>query len=151
MSKLEKEQPSNLFFRDILSFPTQYKERQKSVKPYQTRLVNIYRNNNEIIIVGSSSKYQQKMGFYKSNESDELELNTPIRIYCGCPSFNFEFAHILNDENALLNPEEFKIATRKTPKEKNEFSVLTGCKHIISFGSAIYKRLSNINLKISKI
>jgi len=125
-----------MILKDLASIPSAYRDRIEKVKQVKPTIsgTSIIIQNPHIML--SSGKYSQEILFL-----GEVDPDTNIKIYCSCPSFNYEFAHILNDNECLLHPERFRIAIRKTPREKNQKNVLTGCKHSIAAAQFIQKNI----------
>ena len=128
-----------MILKDLATISPVYRERIKKVKQVDSKIIKITKLFQNPNIILSSGKYIQEILFL-----GEINEHTKIQIYCSCPSFNFEFAHILNDNNCLLYPEKFKLAINKTPRKKNKYSILTGCKHCISSAQYIQKKIDHI-------
>jgi len=121
---------------DLSTIPSAFRNRLEKVKNVNIIISRMSILNQNPHIIFSSGKYSQEILFL-----GEVDPDTNIKIYCSCPSFNYEFAHILNDDQCLLHPERFKIAIRKTPREKNQKNILIGCKHCIAAAQFIQKKM----------
>ena len=128
-----------MILKDLASIPSAYRDRIEKVKKVKPMISGTYTILQNPHIILSSGKYSQEILFL-----GEVDPDTNIKIYCSCPSFNYEFAHILNDNECLLHPERFKIAIRKTPREKNQKNVLTGCKHCIAAAQFTQKKMDKL-------
>ena len=121
---------------DLSTIPSAFRNRLEKVKNVNIIISRMSILNQNPHIIFSSGKYSQEILFL-----GKVDPDTNIKIYCSCPSFNYEFAHILNDDQCLLHPERFKIAIRKTPREKNQKNILIGCKHCITAAQLIQKKM----------
>lgn len=94
-----------------------------------------------------SQPYSQNFLFEGVLNHDE----TSVKVNCSCPSFKFEFAHVLNKKKALYNPGDvYKVSILKIPKEKNQKQVVMACKHVIAASRTILKQLDKIQHSIEK-
>lgn len=135
-------------FKHFLSLPHKFKDRKKSVDKLRPRILNInIDSEGRLYVKGASSDYTQQVLFLETTITPE----TKIQLNCTCPSFNFEFAHLLYDQNTLLEPENFKKAIRSSPDVKSTHFVVTACKHCIAFCQYIYKNERFIKNKIRNL
>jgi hypothetical protein len=118
---------------NILNIPAKYRLRYKKVKEvllsdFKIEVKDDYRIFQAKTGTGS---YQTLIAF---NKGEKIRPNSEIKVYCGCKSFEFEFADTISRDNSLL------IQREKPVKLSNKVSVLTGCKHLISLGQYIFQR-----------
>ena len=125
--------------KNNITIPSIYRDRIKSIKSLKPTIIKIEMVGEHPLITCSCSKYNPKILFL-----GKVDPNTNIKMFCSCMSFNYEFAHILNDDESLLFPEQFKTAIKKYPKKKNTKNVLMSCKHCISCSMLILKRIDMI-------
>src|SRR6056297_1836850 len=125
-----------MLLKDLATIPSSYRDRKEKINQVKTMINRTSTINQNPHIILSSCNYSQEILFL-----GEIDPDTNVKIYCSCPSFNYEFAHILNDNECLLHSERFKIAVRKTPREKNQKNILTGCKHCIAAAQFIQKKM----------
>lgn len=132
--------------KDIISFPAYYKKRNSTLK--DVMINNIYMNKyeNEYIITSTSTKYKQEISFIGNTLSKE----TPIKIFCNCESFKFEFAHSIFIRNSLRNSDNFDEDIMKRSKEKNIYNIPCGCKHIVALGKYVFLHINKFNDHIIK-
>ena len=125
-----------LRFRNILNFPSAFRTRQNSVLKLNPIIQNAFIDENGYLVVsGTVKNYNVAIQF----ESEKVDTNSLIKVSCSCPSFNFEFAKTLLDQNSLYQPENFNKAILRNPKKKNAFSIPSPCKHIIAFARFVDK------------
>ncbi len=122
-------------------FPAKYKEREKLTKEVIFTNINTTITEKDTILINSSTnKYQQTMEIYDNN----IHTNSPCKVFCNCESFKYEFANALFRAGSLLKPIEFVRSIIKRPKQKNEYNIASGCKHIVVLSRHVLK------LKIKK-
>ncbi len=121
-------------------FPSAYKEREKSVQDVVFNKISpITKEDKTIFIVSSTGKYTQEIMI----QDETIHLNSPCKVFCTCESFKYEFANSVFRSGSLLKPIEFVRSIIKRPKEKNEFNIASGCKHIV----ALVRQVIKIKLK----
>lgn len=117
-------------------FPAAYKNREKSVKDVVfTKIVVNPDTDKNINIDSSTGKYSQQIIIY----DETIHLNSPCKVYCSCESFKFEFANAVFRAGSLNSPLEFVRSIIKRPKEKNEFNIASGCKHLVALSRQALK------------
>jgi len=116
-------------------FPAAYKDREKSIG--EVRFNNIHQNiiKDKIIIHANTDKYQQEMEI----QDEILHLNSPVKVFCTCESFKYEFANAVFRAGSLLKATSFVRSIISRPKEKNQYNVPSGCKHIVALARQIIK------------
>jgi len=128
-----------MHLQNFLQFPSLFTARQDSWKPLRPRLEQREKKqkgkDNIIVLRGSTGDYEQ----FIELTADTIELSSPAKISCTCPSFKFEFAFALNKNEALYMPENFTESIQNPPKKKNLYKIPTACKHIIAFARFIDK------------
>lgn len=117
-------------------FPSRYSDREKLTK---TIVFNNISSNitekNTIIIKSTTNKYIQEIEIH----DEKIHLNSPCKVFCSCESFKFEFANPVFKSGSLLKPIEFIRSVVSRPKERNEFNIPSGCKHIVALARATLK------------
>ena len=131
-----------MIFKNIFSFPSVYKERNKEIKELQIFLIDVKIVDNKIIIESNCNGYNQTIEFQKNI----IKPSTHIKIFCSCSSFKYEFASVLKKYDSLYNDNLF---VNKLPKEKNPYRVICGCKHLIKFAEFIKKNINMINRRLN--
>lgn len=122
-------------------FPSAYKDREKSIKSVVfNNITPIVNENGTIFIKSSTDRYTQEVEIQDEN----IHLNSPCKIFCSCESFKYEFANAVFKSGSLLKSIEFIRSIVSRPKEKNQFNIPSGCKHIVALCRQILK------LKIKK-
>jgi len=116
-------------------WPAIYKTREKSVEDVIFTNINTTVGENEITIDSTTEDYTQEI-IIKDNT---IHLNSPCGVFCSCESFKFEFANAVFRAGSLIKPIEFVRSIIKRPKEKNEFNIPSGCKHIIALSRQVLK------------
>jgi len=117
-------------------FPAAYKEREKSVQDVVFNKISpITKEDKTIFIVSSTGKYTQEIMI----QDETIHLNSPCKVFCTCESFKYEFANAVFRSGSLLKPIEFVRSIIKRPKEKNEFNIASGCKHIVALARQVIK------------
>lgn len=129
-----------LRFSEILKFPISYSERNNKVDSTNWKVDYVTKNDKKIIFKGSNGSHTVIIEFISFNEGKDINLTTPVKVFCDCESFKFEFAYACDKKEGLLNQSMF---FPKPPKEKNSFLIATGCKHIIGFAQFINKNKFN--------
>lgn len=125
--------------KELSTVSSVYRDRIEKVKSVKPRIIRLSRLNLHPHVTLSSGRYTQEILFLEKVNEDSR-----VKIYCSCPSFNFEFAYILNTNDILLHPRQFSIAVRKTPQMKNQNNIITGCKHCIAAAQLIQKRMDHL-------
>jgi len=131
--------------KDLTIIPAYFNERQINVRKIIVLPIDVVFHEFDVSILFKASDYNQEISFRK-----KIHPDSNIKIFCSCPSFNFEFANILHKNNALLYPEKFTKAITRTPRVRNIKSVLTGCKHCIACGRFINNNLEKIDEMIKR-
>ncbi len=117
-------------------FPSAYKDREESIKSVVfNNITPTINENGTIFIKSSTNKYTQEMEI----KDETIHLNSPCKIFCSCESFKFEFANAVFKSGSLLKSIEFIRSIVSRPKEKNQFNIPSGCKHIIALSRQILK------------
>lgn len=125
-----------LTFRNILNFPSFFRDRQNSVNKLRNIMIQkAYLDENRLTIIGNVNNHTTVIQFDEKN----VDMNNVIRVSCDCQSFSFEFARVLFDSNALYQPENFTQFISKVPKKKNIYSIPSGCKHVIALARFVNK------------
>ena len=122
-------------------FPAAYKDREKSISSVNFNNISpeLDSENKKIIIKASTDKYQQELEIY-----DELiHLNSPVKVFCSCESFKYEFANSVFKAGSLLKPISFVRSIVSRPKEKNQHNIPCGCKHLV----ALCRQVTKIKIK----
>jgi|ADurb_Total_1113_FD_contig_91_54562_length_947_multi_2_in_0_out_0_2 hypothetical protein len=116
-------------------FPAAYKDREKSIG--EVRFNNIHQDiiKDKIIIHASTDKYQQEMEI----QDEIIHLNSPVKVFCTCESFKYEFANAVFRAGSLLKSVNFVRSIISRPKEKNQYNVPSGCKHIVALARQVIK------------
>lgn len=130
--------------RDLLSFPPLFRDRNKTWKKLESKLLDFDDSNGKVILYGETNKHQQIIEI----QGKKIHLNSEVKIYCDCQSFLYEFAHIINDNDSLYGKNQFEKALKLTPREKNRKGIISGCKHIIAFTNYIYRNSNRINNRL---
>lgn len=134
-----------MYLEDLATVPSFFKDRQDKIKKLVVFPQDVIITEFDYIIVLSCHRYTIKISFRSKFDPD-----SKIKLNCTCPSFNFEFAHILYKNDCLLEPEKYRKATAKIPKERNTKSVLGGCKHTIACARHILNNQEKIERLIEK-
>ena len=132
--------------KDLLTPPAMYRDKLNDSRKYRPSINNTSVDGNHFLISYNCGSYTVEFQF----TGDTLKLDDDIKIYCSCPSFNFEFAHILNDDDALLYPESFKKAIDNTPTKKNRYNLVGGCKHCIACARLTYNKFDLLQRKLRR-
>lgn len=78
-------------------------------------------------------------------DSEFLDANTKVKVYCNCENFKFQWAYVLNKHNALIAPQNFILLP---PKQTNPDLKIGCCKHIKVFLELAHeKRLRKLNMQ----
>jgi hypothetical protein len=78
-------------------------------------------------------------------DTEHLDNNTKVKVYCNCDNFKFQWAYVLNKYSALIAPQNFILLP---PKQTNPDLKIGCCKHIKVFLELAYeKRLRKINMQ----
>ena len=135
-----------LKLKDLITPPTMYRNRLKdSYNIYPT--INSSSNHiTNFLIKYNCGNYTVEFQFI----GETLKIDNNLKIYCSCPSFNFEFAHILNDDESLLYPESFKKAINSTPTKKNKHNLIGGCKHCIACGRLTFNKFDLLQTRLRR-
>jgi len=131
--------------KDLSVIPSYFRDRQDSIRKLVVFPLDAFIDDYYYRILFSCNNYDQEIQF-----KHEFDLDSKIRIFCSCPSFNFEFANILYKSDALLYKEKFYKAIQRTPRERNTRSVLTGCKHCIACARFILNNKGHIQQLIDR-
>jgi len=116
-------------------FPAKYKDREKSVGEIQFTNINHNVIDNKIIIHASTDKYQQEIEI----QDEVIHLNSPVKVFCSCESFKYEFANAVFRAGCLLRSINFIRSIISRPKEKNQYNIPSGCKHIVALARQAIK------------
>ncbi len=135
-----------LTIKNFITIPAHYKDRIESIKKLKPKFLNIYLFENYPVLKYICNGYT--LNFQLIGE--EINEDSLIKFSCTCPSFNFEFANTLFNNDALFNPINFRKAISTVPKTKNKYNLVTGCKHSISCINDIYKRMDRIQIFLTK-
>lgn len=125
-----------IILNDLLNFPSFYRDRRQSLEGLIPTITNFKELDTSYLFEGKVGKYNVAIEFIKK---EPITLKSPVRVECSCASFKYEFAAVLFRNRGLYNRENFFVSL---PKEKNKFSIISGCKHIISFANYVLKNNS---------
>jgi len=121
----------------LSKFPAKFKERENSIKDIVFNNISTSIDENGVInIKASTSKYTQEIEVYNSKN---IYLKSECKVFCSCESFKYEFANSIFKSGSLLKPISFIRSIIKRPKERNEFNIPSGCKHIVALTRIILK------------
>lgn len=135
-----------MLLRDFVNPRAFYKDRIQDIKSLKVFLRDIYFHETVPVVKFNCNNYEINIQLIGAEVNDRND----IRISCTCPSFNYEFAHILNDADTLFMPKNFQKAVSAAPKKKNKYNIITGCKHTIACALDVYRNLNKIQLIVSK-
>jgi len=93
----------------------------------------IIKNSKEIV---ANVKNKYRCEIVKTDKNSNWNSDTPVKVYCSCPDFQFRWAYVLDKHRALLHPESFVL---EPPKEKNPGMRIGACKHL----AAVARQLLN--------
>jgi len=136
-----------LKLKDLITPPTMYRNKLKDSYNLYPTINNLSKGNTNFLIKFNCGKYIVE--FQLTGET--LKIDNELKIYCSCPSFNFEFAHILNDDESLLYPKSFKKAIDNTPTKKNKYNLIGGCKHCIACGRLTFNKFDLLQTRIRRL
>lgn len=133
----------NMELNDLFDYPAilRTKKNINKLKSLRTHLIDLKLQENSVILIGRTNNHIQNFQL----SSREIKTNSEIKFNCSCEDFLYRYAHILNDANLLYSPEKFKKAVKDSPTETNKLSILTGCKHCISFARYLKIHQTKIN------
>ncbi|MCK9439425.1 MAG: hypothetical protein WC188_04670 [Candidatus Caldatribacteriota bacterium] len=121
-------------------FPSVYKDREPSVKEVSFVSIEAERTENKTIFIRSSTgKYKQEIEIFDK----DIHLNSPCKVFCSCESFKYEFANSIFRSGSLLQSISFIRSIVSRPKKKNEYNIVSGCKHLV----ALSRQATKIKLK----
>jgi len=116
-------------------FPALYKNREKSVDTVVFNSIKRDIKDDEIIIINATTnKYQQEIEI-----KNGLHLNSEVKVFCNCESFKYEFANAVFRAGSLIRPLSVFRSIVSRPKEKNQYNIPCGCKHIVALARNIIK------------
>ena len=72
-------------------------------------------------------------------QDEIIHLNSPVKVFCTCESFKYEFANAVFRAGSLLKSVNFVRSIISRPKEKNQYNVPSGCKHIVALARQVIK------------
>ena len=125
-------------------FPAAYKDREKSIKTVLFNKISpATHSGDKITVVSSTDKYTQEIVIHDKI----IHLNSPCKVFCTCSSFKFEFANPVFKAGSLLKPIDFVRSIISRPKEKNEYNIPSGCKHLVALSRQVLKLKINNNLE----
>ena len=118
-------------------FPSSYKDREKFVNNVILENVKAEVINENKILITSTTKsgYRQEIEL----EDNKISLRSPCKVFCTCASFKFDFAHAVFRAGSLLKPISFIRSVIQRPKQRNQYDIPSGCKHIIALARAALK------------
>ena len=129
---------------NILTLPAHYKDRISKVNEVSISNFVLDLEKDQInCSCRASNKYTTRISFL---DIKEILSNSPIQVDCNCQSFTFEFAHAVGLDNGLLFPDNFP---NLAAKNKNKYSYLSSCKHLIKFAQFIFHRSVLINNEVN--
>ena len=77
-------------------------------------------------------------------DSEFLDANTKVKVYCNCDNFKFQWAYVLHKYDSLIAPQNFILLP---PKIKNPTLEIGCCKHIKVFLElAFQNQLKRLNM-----
>ena len=124
-----------LTLNNFIRFPTAFKDREKLVDKVRFLQIDPIKTEYGFNVKSRSERYEQEIEFH----DDKISLRSPVKVSCNCESFKFEFANAIYKAGSLINAAQFIRSIIKRPKEKNEFNLQSGCKHIIALSRACLK------------
>ena len=93
----------------------------------------VVKNDNEIV-ANVEDKYRCEIS--KADNSKGWAADTPVKVFCSCPDFQFRWAYVLYEHSTLLHPDSFVL---EPPKKTNPGMKLGACKHL----NAVARELLN--------
>lgn len=128
-------------------FPSAYRDREASVKDVIFNKITPTIMDDTITIESSTDSHTQKIIIHDKS----IHLNSHCKVFCSCSSFKFEFANAIFRAGSLLEPIKFVRSISARPKEKNEYNIASGCKHIVALSRQILKfKIKNNEGKVIK-
>lgn len=93
-----------------------------------------------VVSKGSSKAYSIQVQM----DTDTLQKNSKVKVFCNCDNFKFQWAYVLHKYNALIAPQNFILLP---PKQTNPNQNIGCCKHIKVFLEMAYNhQLKRINM-----
>jgi hypothetical protein len=136
-----------LKLKNIIHFPAYYKEHNLKLDNIDVTSIKIEKIEGKYEINAKSGKHDVKIEF----TDEKLTTDTDIKVFCGCESFKFEFAHALYIKQSLLDAESFKMNLERRGKKKNVYAIPSGCKHVVAVGQYIFRNLEKFQKEIDKL
>lgn len=121
--------------KQLIRFPATFKEREKLVD--QVKLTSIIPTKTDygFEIKSQTNKYKQIMEIHDS----KISVKSPVKVSCDCESFKYEFCNAIYKAGSLVNAFSFLRSIISRPKEKNQYNVISGCKHLIKMSREVLK------------
>lgn len=126
---------------NLINFPAFYKKRNEKLD--DVSFTNIIVKNNAVI--GKSNNHNCIIEF----ENNQIDKNSPIKVYCSCESFKYEFSRAVHFNDSLLNSESFGNFLMKKTTTKNIYSIPSGCKHLVKLARFIFQNKMKIQKEIN--
>ncbi len=133
-----------MILQQLLYLPAYYKNRQEAVNTVMLSNLNIEKKENQLICnCIANRKYQVSIII-----NGRIQSSSEIMIDCTCESFKYEFAYTVGRDKSLIYPNRY---LKTISKDKNKFLHLTGCKHLIKFGSYIFANKIKIERSFNNV
>jgi hypothetical protein len=130
-----------MILHDILTLPSFYKDRHDKVMAVS--ITNVLVDGSFTCSCISNNKYQTKIQFIEG----EIKSNSKILVDCQCASFNFEFMNSIFRSDGLLYVNRHM---NLPAKNKNKYTHLSGCKHLIKFAQFLFHKSNIYNQEFKK-
>ena len=135
-----------LQLKNILTIHPFYKKRIKRLQQTKTFITSVDKlSENALLFTGKSDTGHTIEIEIHRDSTDKFSINSPVKVFCDCHSFKFEFAHTLFRAGALRNKLSFIRSIIQRPKKKNPNLIVGVCKHVISLANQIKPKISNFN------
>ncbi len=135
---------------NILNMPSYFQKRRPSLNYIPLDDVNYQFIDNKYVITADAISSDGKSKYHLTLiiEDVTINANSKIRVDCDCPSFKYEFAYAVGQNDGLIYNKDY---ISKRPKKRNIYSHVTGCKHLVRLGQLIFRRKNLIKPVETKI
>ena len=133
-----------ILLKRITTFPSYFSSRNEKLRSVAFQRITQAIGSHSVTFTGTTAKSGYTTSIEVELVDRKIALQSPIKMRCSCESFTYEFLFPAHMNKGLLGDLP-KLPIGKTkPKEKNPYSIVAGCKHVVKLAQYIQTQRGKI-------
>lgn len=134
-----------ILLKHIINFPSQFRDRREKLRNVAFQNINNSVGQNSVTFTATTAKSGHTTKIEVEFIDRKISPQSPVKIRCSCESFSYEFLFTAHKNEGLLGLlPKIPVGVQSKPKQKNPYSVIAGCKHIVKLAQYIQTQRGKI-------